>query len=164
MSEAKLGPVDVKADDTCSECWRPAAYGFRRSSTDVRYTCEEHEELNELYSSLEWLTGERDYVIGDWLRQVESIEESTWQRSDEMKHFVILRDRVSDDMPVKFQHECTFNSLYAAVDEACKLTQEKIDRKEYCLRNITREEEEEALDYYANLRDDCNPYLQDRDL
>ncbi len=148
MDEKKSGPVEVMAGDTCSECWRPAVFGFRSIYGDVNYSCEGHVEIHKLYGSLDWLTGERDYTVGDWLKQVRAVDEGAWDGAGDMKHFLLLKDQVSDDfeMPYKWQHECTLESLLSAVDMACKLTQEKIDRKELELQSFTKEMDDAAWD------------------
>ena len=148
MSEVKTGPVEVKEGDTCSECWRPAAFGFRSIYGDVNYSCEGHKEIHELYGQRDWLEGERDYTVGDWLKQVQAVDENVWQGDKGLRNLVILKSSVSDevDVPYKVQHEFVLQSLEAAVDRACKLTQEKIDRKASELRNVTKEMHEAAWD------------------
>lgn len=149
MHEEKSGPVEVAAGDTCSECWRPAVFGYRSIYGDVSYDCVGHYEINIMDGKLDWLTGERDFVVGKWLEQVQAVDKSAWDGAvGNMKHFMILKDKVSDDidMPYKQQHAFTLQALLAAVDEACKLTQEKINRKKSELQNITEEMEDAAWD------------------
>jgi len=136
----KTGPVDVVAGDVCSECWRPAVFGVRNIYDTINYACEGHVEIHKLYGQLDWLTGERDYVVSDWLKQVQNTDESAWKPGNGLEQIILLKDRVSDDisMPYRWQHETTLESLRAAVDLACKLTQEKIDHEEDELRAFRR--------------------------
>ncbi len=127
------GEVELHGDEVCSEkgCERPAVYGHKRMRGDVGYQCGPHAEIGLEQGALDWIGGEIDRVE-DWISEVTNTPESAWASAGGWKHFLILRDAVSDDcdMPYWEQHMCSLKSLSAALDVAHKLTQEKIDRLE----------------------------------
>ncbi len=129
MEELRKSPLNPEGQNCSHEgCERTAVWGITTIRGQDAYDCEKHCEIGLLYGQLDWLTGDRDHVVGDWLEQIRQMPESAWSESGGLKDYLFLRDHVSDksDMPYKWQHECTLQSLEAAIDLACKLTQEKI--------------------------------------
>ncbi len=131
----KLPPwgIEPQGTEVCSEenCNRPAVYGTTTIKDTKIYKCRSHNELAELEGQHDRLDGEIE-LVEDWIEQVENASEGAWSGVGELKHFLILRNRVSDDIPMSYkkQHEVTLRSLYAALDAARKLTEAEIARKE----------------------------------
>ncbi len=136
MTEVNTGRVSLEGGEICSKenCTRPAVEGIRTVYNDINYICARHREIGLEQGGLDWIHGEISQVE-NWLSQLKNTPESVWAGAGSWKHFLILKDEVSEDlnMSYKWQHECTLESLVAALDVARKLTQEKIDLMEKSL-------------------------------
>jgi hypothetical protein len=130
------GDLELTGAEVCSEegCARPAVRGFERYNGDKAYDCAPHDEIKNLYGRRDWLDGEI-MMVEDWVEQVENASESAWTITGDLKHFLILRDTVHDDIdvPYKEQHKFALESIAAAIDLARKLTEEEIARQKRSL-------------------------------
>lgn len=121
---------ELQGDEVCSEenCNRPAVYGMERMDGEHAYWCQPHNEIGKLWGQYDWIQGEI-YKVKDWHSQVRNTHESAWAGNGGLQHLLILKDEVFDDFILsnKEQHEVTLESLAAALEVACKLTQESIE-------------------------------------
>ncbi len=133
LGDVPFASAPLRGDEVCTEenCGRPAVHGVERAEGDASYQCAGHSERAQEQCALDWIDGEIDRVE-DWISQIKNTPPSAWVGAGDWKHFLILRDAVSDDsdMPYWKQHMYSLESLSVALDVARTATQEKIDRLE----------------------------------